>query len=166
MWLVSERPDRTLAGPALAADDPGGRRRHVHEKGGIDGSERFLRQVDVAGAVLNEEDIMDGITFSGTSTVVFGFSQKVSQGPCLSTQGQLCLFAGSLRLHEAARFLDASFNALQILFECRRKNRIISRLASGPRGSVYEPLELPPDHAWPAPCRTHCSSIDRPLSSL
>jgi hypothetical protein len=26
-----------------------------------------------------------------------------------------------------------------------RKKRTISRLASGPRGSVYEPLRLPPD---------------------
>jgi hypothetical protein len=33
---------------------------------------------------------------------------------------------------------------------CSRKKRIISRLASGPRGSVYEPAGLPPDHAWPA----------------
>lgn len=34
---------------------------------------------------------------------------------------------------------------------CCRKKRIISRLASGPRGSVYDPAALPPDHAWPAP---------------
>jgi hypothetical protein len=34
--------------------------------------------------------------------------------------------------------------------DCARKKRIISRLASGPRGSVYEPAALPPDQAWPA----------------
>jgi hypothetical protein len=28
-----------------------------------------------------------------------------------------------------------------------RKKRTISRLASGPRGSVYDPAALPPDHA-------------------
>ena len=28
-----------------------------------------------------------------------------------------------------------------------KKNRSISRLAFGPRGSVYEPTWLPPDHA-------------------
>ena len=38
-------------------------------------------------------------------------------------------------------------------------------VASGPRGSVYDPAGLPPDQAWPAPCRTHCSSIGRPPSS-
>jgi hypothetical protein len=32
-----------------------------------------------------------------------------------------------------------------------RKKRTISRLAFGPLGSVYDPAELPPDQAWPAP---------------
>ena len=31
--------------------------------------------------------------------------------------------------------------------ECLAKNRSISRVASGPFGSVYEPSRLPPDHA-------------------
>ena len=35
--------------------------------------------------------------------------------------------------------------------ECSRKKRSISLVASGPRGSVYEPAGLPPDQAWPAP---------------
>jgi hypothetical protein len=46
-----------------------------------------------------------------------------------------------------------------------RKKRTISRLASGPRGSVYDPAALPPDHAWPAPCRTQCSRTARPFLS-
>ena len=39
----------------------------------------------------------------------------------------------------------------QVRVECWRKKRTISRLASGPRGSVNDPAGLPPDHAWPAP---------------
>ena len=35
--------------------------------------------------------------------------------------------------------------------ECSLKNRIISAEASGPLGSLYEPEELPPDHACPSP---------------
>jgi hypothetical protein len=34
---------------------------------------------------------------------------------------------------------------------CRRKKRIISVDASGPRGSVWEPRGLPPYQAWPPP---------------
>lgn len=34
---------------------------------------------------------------------------------------------------------------------CARKKRMISRDASGPAGSVFEPARLPPDHAWPPP---------------
>ena len=34
---------------------------------------------------------------------------------------------------------------------CSKKKRTISRLASGPRCSVYDPAALPPDHAWPPP---------------
>jgi hypothetical protein len=34
---------------------------------------------------------------------------------------------------------------------CSAKKRSISRDASGPLGSVYEPLALPPDQAWPEP---------------
>src|SRR5947209_16148352 len=41
--------------------------------------------------------------------------------------------------------------------ESCRKKRTISRDASGPCVSVYEPAGLPPDHAWPAPCTRHCS---------
>ena len=41
---------------------------------------------------------------------------------------------------------------------CSRKKRSISRDASGPAGSVYEPAAAPPDHAWPAPCTTQCSA--------
>ena len=39
------------------------------------------------------------------------------------------------------------------------KKRTISRLASGPRGSVKLPKGLPPDQAWPAPWMSHCSRI-------
>ena len=39
-----------------------------------------------------------------------------------------------------------------------RKNRTISAEASGPVGSVNDPLRLPPDHACPAPCTTQCST--------
>ena len=49
---------------------------------------------------------------------------------------------------------------------CSKKNRIISRLASGPQGSVYDPAVLPPDHACPPPCNTHCSRTGRPLSPM
>ncbi len=49
---------------------------------------------------------------------------------------------------------------------CSKKNLTISRLASGPRGSVKEPAGLPPDQACPAPCRTHCSSTGLPSPSL
>src|ERR1700730_6100621 len=34
---------------------------------------------------------------------------------------------------------------------CSRKKRSISCVASGPRGSVWEPAGLPPDQPWPAP---------------
>ena len=43
-----------------------------------------------------------------------------------------------------------------------RKKRTISRLASGPRGSVYDPSALPPDQAWPHPCSVQCSRTVRP----
>lgn len=46
-----------------------------------------------------------------------------------------------------------------------RKNRSISRDASGPVGSVNEPASLPPDHAWPPPCRIQCSAAGRPAST-
>ena len=36
-------------------------------------------------------------------------------------------------------------------WECSRKKRTISREASGPWGSAYDPAGLPPDHACPAP---------------
>jgi hypothetical protein len=49
---------------------------------------------------------------------------------------------------------------------CDRKNRSISAEASGPAGSVYEPLALPPAHAWPAPCSTHCSTATRSPASV
>jgi hypothetical protein len=64
---------------------------------------------------------------------------------------------GRLHMHQC---LVAAF-----ALACARKKRIISRLASGPRASVYEPLALPPDQAWPAPCRTHCSRTSPPASS-
>ena len=48
---------------------------------------------------------------------------------------------------------------------CRRKNRSISALASGPRGSVYEPAGSPPDQAWPAPWIVHCSARSAPCAS-
>jgi hypothetical protein len=34
-----------------------------------------------------------------------------------------------------------------VWIRCSRKKRSISRVASGPRGSVKEPAGLPPDHA-------------------
>lgn len=49
--------------------------------------------------------------------------------------------------------------------EWLRKKRSISREASGPFGSVYEPLLLPPDHACPAPCTTQCSATALPSRS-
>jgi len=45
--------------------------------------------------------------------------------------------------------------------DCARKNRTISRLASGPRASVNDPAGTPTDHAWPVPRRTHCSNTAR-----
>ncbi len=41
---------------------------------------------------------------------------------------------------------------------CSWKKRTISREARGPVGSVYEPLELPPDQLWPAPWMIHRST--------
>jgi sulfite reductase (NADPH) hemoprotein beta-component len=51
-------------------------------------------------------------------------------------------------------------------FRCSRKKRSISLAASGPRGSVKEPAELPPDQACPAPWISQCSNIARPLASV
>ena len=48
---------------------------------------------------------------------------------------------------------------------CARKNRTISRDASGPLLSVKEPLGSPPDHACPAPCSVHDSRCARPLEA-
>jgi len=49
--------------------------------------------------------------------------------------------------------------------EVCRKKRIISAAALGPRGSLYEPARLPPNHAWPPPCTSQCSSTTRPAAS-
>jgi hypothetical protein len=77
------------------------------------------------------------------------------------------------RLHkETARLDDTHLNVLEIDWRvfrdhsdaCSKKNRIISRLASGPRGSVYDPTVFPPDQAWPPPCSTHCSRTGFPRS--
>jgi hypothetical protein len=43
--------------------------------------------------------------------------------------------------------LKRDYETLVARFGCSRKKRSISRLASGPRGSVYDPSGLPPDHA-------------------
>ena len=45
----------------------------------------------------------------------------------------------------------ARINSLGAYAGLSKKNRSISRDASGPRGSVYEPSGLPPDHACPSP---------------
>ena len=45
------------------------------------------------------------------------------------------------------------------------RKRVISRLASGPRGSVYDPTALPPDRARPHPCSPQCTTIVRPALS-
>ncbi len=45
----------------------------------------------------------------------------------------------------------------QLLRECLRRKRTISADASGPWGLVKEPLELPPDQAWPALWMIHSS---------
>jgi hypothetical protein len=47
-----------------------------------------------------------------------------------------------------------------------RKNRIISRVASGPLGSVKDPRRSPPNHACAAPCTSQCSTTILSLSSL
>jgi hypothetical protein len=71
--------------------------------------------------------------------------------------------ASVVRLYHAlwvARKKDgAHFDALS------RKKRSISFVASGPSGSAYEPAELPPDQAWPAPWIFQCSRISRPPSA-
>ncbi len=48
---------------------------------------------------------------------------------------------GVLRPHQSLA------NPIGSRCECWLKNRTISAEASGPLGSVYEPEELPPDHA-------------------
>ena len=53
-----------------------------------------------------------------------------------------------------------------VWIRCSRKKRSISRVASGPRGSVKEPAGLPPDHACVAPWISQCSNIARPLGSV
>jgi DNA topoisomerase IB len=87
--------------------------------------------------------------------------------------GRLSAMRLGKRLHkETARLDDTHLNVLEIDWRvfrdhsdaCSKKNRIISRLASGPRGSVYDPTVLPPDQAWPPPCSTHCSRTGFPRS--
>ncbi len=48
---------------------------------------------------------------------------------------------------------------------CSKKNLTISRDASGPCGSVWEPDGLPPAHACPASRIFQCSHIVRPSAS-
>jgi hypothetical protein len=48
---------------------------------------------------------------------------------------------------------------------CWLKKRTISAEASGPLGSVYEPEELPPDHACPSPWTVHRSAMACPPAS-
>src|SRR5947209_6779779 len=54
--------------------------------------------------------------------------------------------------------------------ECRsdeaRKKRTISADASGPRWSVYEPIEFPPDQACPAPWTVHDSTRTAPSGAV
>src|ERR1700730_5871184 len=47
-----------------------------------------------------------------------------------------------------------------------KKNRSISRDASGPSGSVYEPSGLPPDQPCPSPSMAHCSTYTTPRAPL
>lgn len=49
--------------------------------------------------------------------------------------------------------------------ERAKLNHTISRLASGPRVGE-RPCRIAADHAWPVPCRTYCSSTDRPEESV
>ena len=46
-----------------------------------------------------------------------------------------------------------------------KKNRSISREASGPCGSVCEPSGQPPDQACPSPSMAQCSTWGTPLAS-
>ncbi len=49
---------------------------------------------------------------------------------------------------------------------CLRKNAYIAMLALGLWGSVYDPLRLPPDQAWPIPSIFQYSWVSRPWLSL
>jgi hypothetical protein len=70
------------------------------------------------------------------------------------------------RSHAPKKSYSHSITSSVIVVWCSRKKRSISRVASGPRGSVKEPAGLPPDHACPAPWISQCSKIARPPGSV
>ena len=65
---------------------------------------------------------------------------------------------------ETLKFAHCSYFLLSGCAQSEKK-RNISRVASGPLGSTYEPSSLPPDHAWAAPWTTQCSAMTRPAWS-
>jgi hypothetical protein len=74
----------------------------------------------------------------------------------ISALSYLLTLNGQLKQTLIAHITDTNHEVAQTKSDypssgCSRKNRSISLVASGPRGSVKEPAGLPPDHAWPAP---------------
>lgn len=82
-------------------------------------------------------------------------AQTYSQGELALSQ--LAGLAGGLDEADMPQEEEAQTWAANIYR--RRKNRTNSADASGPFASVYEPFELPPDHACEPPWTVHVSTI-------
>ena len=109
-----------------------------------------------------------------------GSTDIADHGQRLADQGEHGVFAGSFvgprgnraqagkQCHEqrqASHGASHGYQRMMVLVYAgassgrlaEKKNRSISRVASGPLASAKDASPSPPDHAWPAPCTSQCS---------
>ena len=91
-----------------------------------------------------------------------GNNQRAPKAPnrayLYSTRLRLCIRQTAPPSVQGTLVPELTSGVRDVPHGCSKKNRSISRPASGPYGSVYDPAGLPPDHAWPAPWTIHDSS--------
>ena len=122
-------------------------------------------EVPAASAVIVEAGCVAGVTEPSGSEYGGRFASFSTVVPCRTvwsvTKGALsCLILG---IQPATQF--AEINSPVAASGVPKKNRSISREASGPCRSVCEPSRQPPDHACPSPSMAQCSTWGTPLAS-